>query len=84
MRRYGHVAACKCSSDIADLRTLDLGSTWVTYAGDPARFTPTYCQARTEVAAWIAKNGKASVAALLQGVGQGKSFSTLYGGLPTL
>lgn len=68
---------------VADLRTLDLESTWVAYTGNLARFTPTYCQARAEVAAWIAKNGKASVGTLLQGVGHGKSFSTLYGGLLT-
>lgn len=68
---------------IADLRTLDLESTWVTYTADAAKFTPTYCQARAEVAAWVAKNGKAGIVTLLQGVSQGQSFATLYGPMLT-
>ena len=68
---------------IADLTTLDSVSVWTNYTATSAAFEKTYCQARTEVAAWIAKRGIMAVSQLLQAVGQGQTFTSQYGVMQT-
>lgn len=68
---------------IPSLLTLDLESDWVTYTGSTATFATTYCQARTEVAAWVSKRGGAAVVQLLTAVSQGQSFTSQYGPMQT-
>ena len=68
---------------INDLTTLDQESDWVTYTNSSANFDRTYCQARAEVAAWVAKKGNVAVTQLLTAVGQGQSFASQYGAMQT-
>ena len=68
---------------IADLTTLDSVSVWTNYTATSPAFEKTYCQARTEVAAWIAKRGITAVSQLLQAVGQGQTFTSQYGAMQT-
>lgn len=68
---------------IPSLLTLDSVSDWIAYTSSPATFATTYCQARAEVAAWIAKRGSAAVVQLLTAVSQGQSFTSQYGPMQT-
>lgn len=68
---------------IASLLSLDSKAAWVTYTDNPAVITETYCQARAEVAAWVAKRGTAAINQLLQAVAQGQSFTSQYGAMQT-
>lgn len=68
---------------IPNLLTLDLESDWVAYTGSTATFATTYCQARAEVAAWVAKRGSAAVVQLLTAMSQGQSFTSQYGPMQT-
>lgn len=68
---------------IDDLRKLDQETDWVAYTGPEDVFFKTYCQARAEVAAWIAKRGNAGVVQLLDAVRQGQSFTSQYGAMLT-
>jgi hypothetical protein len=68
---------------VADLRSLGMESTWVTYTNSTATFTNTYCQARGEVAAWVGKHGNAAVNSLLSAVSGGQNFNTVYGPMQT-
>lgn len=68
---------------IADLTALDLQSDWNTYTASSATFEKTYCQARAEVAAWIATRGISAINQLLQAVAQGQSFTSQYGAMQT-
>jgi hypothetical protein len=68
---------------IPNLLTLDLESDWVTYTNNSNVFLTTYCQARAEVAAWVAKRGNAAIGQLLQAVSQGQNFSSQYGAMQT-
>ncbi len=68
---------------IASLLTLDSVADWTAYTGSSATFEKTYCQARAEVAAWIAKNGNPAIRQLLQAVSQGQSFTSQYGAMQT-
>lgn len=45
------------------------------------KLEPTYCQARAEIEAWIRKNGRERLDALMEGVGSGTPFNELYGPL---
>jgi hypothetical protein len=66
---------------IDNLFELQRGSQWVEYTfkhRDKARLT--YCQARNEVAEWIAERGGFGVVLdLLAGRSKGRSFTSLYG-----
>lgn len=68
---------------IPSLLTLDLESDWVTYTNNSNVFLTTYCQARAEVAAWVAKKGNAAIGQLLQAVSQGQTFTSQYGTMQT-
>lgn len=68
---------------VADLTMLDLQSDWTAYTASSATFEKTYCQARAEVAAWIAKRGTTAINQLLQAVAQGQSFTSQYGAMQT-
>jgi Repeat of unknown function (DUF5648) len=68
---------------IASLLSLDSQAAWVTYTDNPAVITETYCQARAEVAAWVARRGTAAINQLLQAVAQGQSFTSQYGAMQT-
>ncbi len=68
---------------IASLLSLDSKAAWVTYTDNPAVVIETYCQARAEVAAWVARRGTAAINQLLQAVAQGQSFTSQYGAMQT-
>ena len=68
---------------VTDLTTLDLVSDWTVYTASSTTFEKTYCQARAEVAAWIAKRGTSAVNQLLEGVRLGQSFTSQYGPMQT-
>jgi hypothetical protein len=68
---------------IASLLSLDSQAAWVTYTNNPAVIVETYCQARAEVAAWVARRGTAAINQLLQAVSQGQSFTSQYGAMQT-
>lgn len=68
---------------IPSLLTLDLESDWVTYTNKSNVFLSTYCQARAEVAAWVAKKGNPAIGQLLQAVSQGQTFTSQYGAMQT-
>lgn len=68
---------------IPSLLTLDLESDWTAYTNNSAVFSTTYCQARAEVAAWVAKKGNAAIGALLTAVAQGQTFTSQYGAMLT-
>jgi hypothetical protein len=68
---------------IFSLLSLDSQAAWVTYTNNPAVITETYCQARAEVAAWVARRGIAAINQLLQAVAQGQSFTSQYGAMQT-
>lgn len=46
-------------------------------------FLKTYCQSRSEVAAWTGKRGSAGLVQLLDAVRQGQSFWSVYGVMVT-
>lgn len=68
---------------IPSLLTLDLVSDWTAYTNNSATFEKTYCQARAEVAAWVAKKGNPAIGQLLQAVSQGQTFTSQYGAMQT-
>lgn len=68
---------------ITSLLSLDSGAAWETYTNNPAVIIETYCQARAEVAAWVARRGNSAINQLLQGVAQGQSFTSQYGAMQT-
>ncbi len=68
---------------IDDLRKLDVQADWNAHTGPEDVFLKTYCQARAEVAAWIAKRGNAGVVQLLEALRQGQSFTSQYGAMLT-
>lgn len=71
------------SRGISSLLLLDSQAAWTTYTNNPAVITETYCQARAEVAAWVARRGTAAINQLLQAVAQGQSFTSQYGAMQT-
>jgi hypothetical protein len=73
------VCAGVSGNGVTSLLTLDLESAWTSYTNSAATFDKTYCQARAEVAAWIAQKGPSAVTQLLTSVGNGQSFSSQYG-----
>lgn len=68
---------------IDDLNKLSDNLAWNNYTANAAVAENTYCQARVEVAAWINKNGKDAALDLINKLGQGQDFNTLYGPLLT-
>ena len=68
---------------VSSLVSLESPQAWVTYTNNLTVIVQTYCQARTEVSAWITKRGKHAVAQLLEAVKQGRSFNAEYGALLT-
>ena len=82
------VGKSSCPSNLAkgidDLTKLSGSQAWlanVNISDDMDQRT--YCQARAEVGAWIAKRGNAAIVQLLQAVAQGQSFTSLYGAMQT-
>ena len=71
------------SKGIDDLRKLDQETDWVAYTGPEDVFFKTYCQARSEVAAWTGKRGSAGLVQLLDAVRQGQLFWSVYGAMVT-
>lgn len=63
------------------LHRLESNGVFFRYTELRGKLEPTYCQARAEVEAWIRKNGRGRLDALLNGVGAGTPFSELYGPL---
>jgi hypothetical protein len=63
------------------LHRLETTGVFFRYTDLRGKLEPTYCQARAEVEAWIRKNGRERLDALLAGVGAGTSFDELYGPL---
>ena len=70
---------------IDDLTRLDVQINWNNYTGVGGSVAQaTYCQASAEVGAWVAKKGgNAAIVQLLQNLGQGQGFYSLYGPLLT-
>lgn len=68
---------------ISDLRTLDGGAALAVATADSNKGDAIYCQAASEVEAWLTKNGKAKFIDLLSKVKAGESFYSLYGPLLT-
>lgn len=68
---------------IDDLNKVATTEQWNAYTADAAVATNTYCQARKEVATWMAKNGKDAALDILNKIGQGQDFNTLYGPILT-
>jgi hypothetical protein len=69
---------------VGDLRTVASHEAWLLETSLPKpMLARTYCQAYREVAAWIAKNGKAKLLGLLEEVHGGTSFDDAYGPLLT-
>lgn len=68
---------------IDDLRRLDTNYAWNGFTNMAGKLEATYCQARDEVGAWIAKRGRAAVLEVVDGVAAGGSFDALYGPLLT-
>ena len=66
-----------------DLTQYDDEATWTAWTNTQPNFTNAYCQARAEVAAWVAVHGATGVERLLTDVAAGQSFDTLYGPLLT-
>lgn len=63
---------------IDDLKKLDSQINWNNYISNNPTAQNVYCQARKEVAAWVAKNGKQATIDLIAKLGQGQSFYSLY------
>jgi hypothetical protein len=68
---------------IDDLRRLAKNASWAAYTMPRENRTPTYCQARREVDAWLARHGEHALATLLDSVRQGTPFDVAYGPLLT-
>jgi hypothetical protein len=62
---------------------MDFVSDWTAYTSSSTTFEKTYCQARAEVSAWIAKKGTPAINQLLEAVSQGQSFTSQYGAMQT-
>jgi hypothetical protein len=68
---------------IHDLRALSANEAWIAYTDRPGRLQPTYCQARDEVSAWIARYGKRPLLGLIDAVRRRERFDPLYGPMLT-
>ncbi|MFT3838775.1 MAG: hypothetical protein QM723_17480 [Myxococcaceae bacterium] len=69
---------------VDDLTRLSANAAWATYTDFRTAITPTYCQAKAEVAAWIEKNGLQRFVELTRSVhGGGAAFDATYGPLLT-
>lgn len=68
---------------IDDLRRLDTDYAWNGFTNMAGKLEATYCQARDELGAWIAKRGRAAVLEVVDGVTAGRPFDALYGPLLT-
>lgn len=68
---------------IDDLRKLDHGWMEFTDADFQKKMRPAYCQAGTELDAWLHRYGRAGLLALIESVKQGVSFATAYGPMLT-
>ena len=71
------------SRGIDDLRRLDQNLAWADYTNQPGTIDRTYCQARTEVEAWLRRFGQPHVFALLDAVRDGAAFYDAYGAMLT-
>jgi protein-disulfide isomerase len=63
------------------LHRLESTGLFFRYTDLRGKLEPTYCQARAEVEAWLRRNGRARLDALLDGVAGGTPFRSLYGPL---
>lgn len=68
---------------LLDLRKLDEERDWSDYTEIPAVSHATYCQARAEVSAWLARNGRDRFFALIDYVHSGGKFYDAYGPMLT-
>lgn len=67
---------------VPDLRSLAARDAWETQTNDPARLDATYCQARREFSAWLARTGRSGFDRLIERVQEGSaSFGEAYGPL---
>jgi Concanavalin A-like lectin/glucanases superfamily len=76
-----HAPECSAGSErsVDDLRRLETGPAWSYFTDLPGKLGPTYCQARDEVGAWVERNGRARLIALVDAVGKGSAFDAEYG-----
>jgi hypothetical protein len=68
---------------LLDLRKLDAERDWGDYTDIPAVTHATYCQARAEVSAWLARNGRDRFFGLVEYVRNGGKFYDAYGPMLT-
>jgi hypothetical protein len=66
-----------------DLTQYDNEATWTAWTNTQPNFNNAYCQARAEVAAWVAVHGASGVENLMGSVAAGQSFYAVYGSLLT-
>ena len=68
---------------IEDLLQLQSHDQWNRYTDEPDRLLPTYCQARTEIEAWVERNEPNRLSTLLDAVRDGTPFTDAYGPMLT-
>jgi hypothetical protein len=68
---------------VDDLRRLDRNDAWADFTSQRGVLDATYCQARAEVSAWLARAGAARLPALVDAARDGAAFENLYGPMAT-
>ena len=68
---------------IDDLGRLGRDPAWWNFTNHRFAMGPTYCQAREELARWVARHDRAQLIALVEAVKQGAAFDERYGPLLT-